>query len=623
MKLKNLFAAAMAALLMFTVMPITAAAQIPELPTGQTVICVSPSGSASGQGTQNFPLDIYTAVESALPGQTIVLAGGMYSLNRPLVIDRGNDGTSGARITLMANPNTSGRPVLNAGGNGAAIVLAGDYWYLQGFDITGSADGQPGIRVSGNNNTLDQINTYENGGSGIEISRYLPTDTRENWPSGNLILNCSSYGNTGSGNEADGFAASYTVGDNNVFDGCIAHHNAGDGFDISAALETGAIGQVVIQNSVSYKNGYLQNNTPAGSGRGFKMGSTDISGYHTLINSIAFENRGAGINTGDVSDPDPDALDEETYRELKKERDSKRGAPDVIIQNCTSFNNENYNVQLDTATSPNTDYSATGFISYRTENTDVRELIAPKGRQNITKFYNTTSYYWNENYQPTPISVNSQMDQVYVNWFESLTFGAVTRNADGTVNMNGFLVLTSNAPTDTGARISGTPSPVFSVDMPPEPQPEPQPIPQPEQQILPQNDMMSNSSSDSSPYYAPVPNSVPIINRNAPRKFVSNGVTAILMPDGTVIAALNPNGTVNGNATAAAVRAAKMLGKGAITVTIPEGAIGISKSACARIYRAARGTPVTLVFELAPGTVYRVKLTEKTGQIVPAEDFFS
>ncbi|MDR0992640.1 MAG: InlB B-repeat-containing protein [Ruminococcus sp.] len=148
------------------------------------------------------------------------------------------------------------------------------------------------------------------------------------------------------------------------------------------------------------------------------------------------------------------------------------------------------------------------------------------------------------------------------------------------------------------------------------------PARQPEQQILPQNDMMYSGSSDSSPYYPPVPNSVPIINRIAPREFVSNGVTATLMPDGTVIAALNPNGTVNGNATAAAVRAAKMLGKGTITVTIPEGAIGISKSACARIYRAARGTPVTLVFELAPGTVYRVKLTEETGQIVPAEDFF-
>jgi uncharacterized repeat protein (TIGR02543 family) len=154
----------------------------------------------------------------------------------------------------------------------------------------------------------------------------------------------------------------------------------------------------------------------------------------------------------------------------------------------------------------------------------------------------------------------------------------------------------------------------------PKPEPEPEPKPQPET-ITHTNEILSVGDSDFSGY-PPIPNSVPIINHNAPRKFVSNGVTAILMPDGTVIAALNPNGTVNGNATAAAVRAAKMLGKGAITVTIPEGAIGISKSACAKIYKAARGTPVTLVFELAPVTVYRVKLTEKTGQIVPAEDFF-
>jgi hypothetical protein len=152
----------------------------------------------------------------------------------------------------------------------------------------------------------------------------------------------------------------------------------------------------------------------------------------------------------------------------------------------------------------------------------------------------------------------------------------------------------------------------------PQPQPEPQPEPQP---ITGSSEILSVGDSDFAGVM-PVPNSVPIIDHNAPRKFVSNGVTAILMPDGTVLAALNQNGTVNGNATAAAVRAAKMLGKGSITVTIPEGAIGISKSACAKIYKAARGTPVTLVFELAPEMVYKVKLTEETGQIVPADDFF-
>ena len=54
-----------------------------------------------------------------------------------------------------------------------------------------------------------------------------------NWPSYNLILNCTSYGNADAGYEdADGFAAKLTVGDGNVFDGCIAHHNADDGWDL-------------------------------------------------------------------------------------------------------------------------------------------------------------------------------------------------------------------------------------------------------------------------------------------------------------------------------------------------------------------------------------------------------
>lgn len=44
------------------------------------------------------------------------------------------------------------------------------------------------------------------------------------------MLNCTSYGNADRGYEdADGFAAKITVGDGNVFDGCIAYNNADDG----------------------------------------------------------------------------------------------------------------------------------------------------------------------------------------------------------------------------------------------------------------------------------------------------------------------------------------------------------------------------------------------------------
>ncbi|MDR0946500.1 MAG: right-handed parallel beta-helix repeat-containing protein, partial [Ruminococcus sp.] len=547
MNLKRIFTLFLSVVMIYLVVPETELRVSASVAAGQTVICVSPTGSADGRGTEKSPLDIYTAVEQALPGQTIFLMGSTYSLNKPLVIARGIDGTAGQRITLMGDPEN--RPVLNAG-----VVLAADYWYLQGFDVTNTADGVTGVLVSGNNNTLDQINTYGNGGTGIEICTYLPTDTKAEWPSGNLILNCSSYGNAGSGNLADGFAASLTVGDNNVFDGCIAHHNADDGFDISAAVETGPIGQVVIQNSVAYKNGYLLNNTPAGSGRGFKLGSGRISGYHILINSIAFDNKWAGISSGDVAEELYKASDfpPEERIAAREARGMKMGAHDAIILNSTAFNNERYNVQLDpygddSNSVVNTDYSVTGFLSFRTEYTDVRDRTSPRGRQDITKFYNTTNYYWNES---KSISVNSVLNEVAAEWFESLTFSTITRNTDGTINMNDFLELTATAPSDTGARMSGTPSPVFQVEMPVDEEPKEPDI------IFPSYTPTFDPSYTS---YPPAPTYTTADTENYTSK---TGITStVTITDGgvEVNAGINKSGSVNSEATAAAVKKAAQI----------------------------------------------------------------
>ncbi|MDR0951496.1 MAG: S-layer homology domain-containing protein [Oscillospiraceae bacterium] len=403
----------------------------------RTYLYVAPNGSASGDGSKASPLDIYTAVKFARPGQTILLAGGAYSLSRPVVIDRGIDGTGDNPITMMPDPTAVRRPVLNFGGSCAGIVLAGDYWYLQGFDVRGSAAGQTGIQVSGSNNTLDQVDAYSNGGTGVELCRYQPSDPREKWPSSNLILNCTSLSNGYAANFADGFAARLTVGDGNVFDGCIANNNAGDGFDLSAKAEYGAIGKVVIKNSVSYRNGYLETGASVGTGDGFKLGGGSLPAGHVLQNSIAFYNKGKGI--------------------------SSNTCPDIVIQSSTTFDNEGANIALYT-NAANSDFSATGLLSYRTELPGVKEIISPKGRQEITKHLNTSSYYWSEN---TNNSVNSVLNEVSADWFTSLEFDFITRNADGTINMNGFLELTGNAPGDTGARMSGngTASHVFVLDL--------------------------------------------------------------------------------------------------------------------------------------------------------------
>ena len=305
--------------------------------TDTNVVYVSPEGLATNNGTKESPLDIYTAVAYARAGQKIVLAGGTYNLNKTIVTNRGVDGTKGSLIYMIADPQATERPVFDFNSACAGMVLAGDYWYFYGFDVTKSADAQKGIQLSGSHCTLDRIDAYKNGNTGIQISRYMTYDKFEDWPSDDLILNCTSYLNADKGYEdADGFAAKLTVGNNVVFDGCISYYNADDGWDLFAKVETGSIGMVTVKNSVAYKNGYVLDaegkDVDAGNGNGFKLGGSSISGHHRLINCVAFDNKCKGIDSN--------------------------SCPDIQVENCTSFNNESFNVALYTNDAANTDFSA-------------------------------------------------------------------------------------------------------------------------------------------------------------------------------------------------------------------------------------------------------------------------
>ena len=398
----------------------------------------------SGTGSKEDPMNVYDALKYVRPGQTIVVMEGTYKLEKTIKVERGIDGTADSVIKMVVDPEAASRPVFDFQGLCAGMVLAGDYWYFQGFDVTNSADGQKGLQLSGNYCTLDNINAYHNGNTGIQISRYLGTDEYDQWPSNNLVLNCTSYGNADAGYEdADGFAAKLTVGDNNVFDGCIAYNNADDGWDLFAKVQSGSIGAVTIRNCVAYGNGYLEDGTNAGNGNGFKMGGDSMSGKHVLENCVAFNNKAKGIDSN--------------------------SCPDNIVKNCTTFNNESYNVALYTNTAANTAYVANGIISYRNSSLEsalaVGENLKGKGTQVETDYKNETDYYWNG----ADASVNTQGAAVAENWFVStdtkfdpatkkFTSTVVTRNDDNTINMNGLLELTDAAPADAGARMAGTAS---------------------------------------------------------------------------------------------------------------------------------------------------------------------
>ena len=412
----------------------------------RSYIYVSPDGRSYGSGAKDDPVDIYTAVKSAAPGRTILLKGGTYALDKTVIVERGVNGTADAKIYMIADPEAATRPVLDFQGRCAGMILAGNYWYFQGFDVTRSANAQKGIQVSGSYNTVDNVVTYKNGNTGLQISRYKSTDNWEDWPSHNLILNCTSYLNADAGYEdADGFAAKLTVADGNVFDGCIAAYNADDGWDLFAKVETGAIGQVVIQNCVAFKNGYVLDENgqevDAGNGNGFKMGGSSISGHHILRNSVSFGNKAKGIDSN--------------------------SCPDIEAYSSTSYNNESFNVAFYTNDAKNTAFIAKGILSFKDSSNAAGQTVAeqfkPKGTQETSAYENAMNYYWRGKN-----STNSEGIAATAEWFQNMDMnsaihGGIRRNTDGTINMNGFLAVTSAVPAGVGARMTGTPSAVFTV----------------------------------------------------------------------------------------------------------------------------------------------------------------
>lgn len=473
-------------------------------------IYVSPNGKSNAAGTKDDPMDIYTAVKIAAPGQKILIKEGTYDLSSTVKVERGINGTADAMIYMIADPEAGSRPVFDFGGKCAGMILAGDYWYFQGFDVTRSADAQKGIQVSGNHNILDRIKAYKNGNTGIQISRYLGTDQFNQWPAHNTILNCSSYLNADKGYEdADGFAAKLTVGQGNVFDGCIAAYNADDGWDLFAKVQSGSIGVVTIQNSVAFKNGYILDENGreinAGNGNGFKMGGDSMPGAHVLKNSVAFANKAKGIDSN--------------------------SCPDIKVYSSTTFDNESYNVAFYTNTAVNTAFAADGILSYKVSN-KVAEQFKLLGTQNAADVKGVTNYYFDGSK-----TVNNNGKEAAASWFKSLDTasalkdGGITRNADGTINMNGFLELTDEVPEGVGARMSGRTSGDITVT-PDEPK---QDDSKPENN----NNNNNNNSNDNGSGSAATSSAPETVNWNEVSSSVQDKVTEITQ--NPAIATVNMN----------------------------------------------------------------------------------
>ena len=258
-------------------------------------IWAAPDGTPSGDGSSMNPYDLFTAVGSCGPGEEIKLMPGRYIPDRSVVLSGGELQGNGIRRRLAGSASGDERAIIDFGNTSNSLTVAGCLWDIEDLDVTRGG----GIWIEGHYNRLRGCRAYGNNETGILIRHHDNDSPRIEWPSYNLIEDCSSYENCDpSQQHADGFACKVAAGEGNRFIGCRAYMNSDDGFDLFS--KNRKIGAVVIENCESSRNGYIYdeegNLSPSeGNGNGFKLGGSGERVDHIVRNSVARKNRGCGF----------------------------------------------------------------------------------------------------------------------------------------------------------------------------------------------------------------------------------------------------------------------------------------------------------------------------------------
>ena len=264
---------------------------------------VSPNGTSVGAGTLEDPMDIVTAIQYVLPGETIFMRGGTYTPSSTIRIGKEYSSLAGERKSIV--PYNGEKVVIDGQGSLSEILrLEADYWHLYGIELTRASS--TSMRIKGDHNIIELMTFSYNGNTGLHITG--DGSNPDLWPKHNLVLNSESHHNQdASGVDADGFAAKLGVGVGNVFRGNIAHHNIDDGWDLYNRINEGPNMPVLLDGNIAY-----------GNRNGFKVGGEGLPVAHIIKNNIAFDNHMDGF----TDNFNPGAL---------------------VVENNTAFDNDRFN----------------------------------------------------------------------------------------------------------------------------------------------------------------------------------------------------------------------------------------------------------------------------------------
>jgi len=304
---------------------------LPTTPDLTEKIWCAPDGNdATADGTEQNPFfSLDRAIEFAEPGTRICMKAGKYIYDHRINIDNKN-GTEEQPIELFA---VGGRAVLDfsampyhkhSDNPYQGIRLTSSYWHFYRIDICNASDNgllieraKPNggkaaditkLTEQAHHNIIEECNFYKNGDTGLQI---------KNLGAYNKVINCDSYLNCDEEQgDADGFAPKLSVGDGNYFYGCRAYLNSDDGWDVFYKKD-GNFGDnmtIILERCISYKNGFLDENTiaPDGNGNGYKCGSDQGAMNVYLNRCLAICNKAKGF-------------------------DQNHNAGDIIMNNCTGM----------------------------------------------------------------------------------------------------------------------------------------------------------------------------------------------------------------------------------------------------------------------------------------------
>lgn len=415
----------------------TVTTETPDVPSVvlDAIYC-SPDGTGDGSSIDK-PTSVLSAISSVKAGGVIYLLDGTYKFSETILIDENNCGTADAYKTIMAYPNANvvwDFSAMAVSDSNRGVVLDGDYWHFYGFEITKAGDN--GMLLSGSNNVIQMMVFNNNQDTGLQISRYNANNTTiDTWPSNNLILNCTSKNNCDDATmeNADGFAAKLTCGEGNIFDGCMSYNNSDDGWDLFAKEATGPIGVVTIQNCIAFRNGYTEDGRGYGDcdGNGFKLGGSGVGSAHVVKNCLAFEN----INCGFTDNNNP-KLESLTNCTAFNNNYGKNGKPNFSLYRCTDDGCDFKNIL--------SYYNADGNTS-----NDKFEGTMENSILYNSKYYRVTDKIDIENgYKGATDQVITLSDSDFVSVVApemGSDFHKLWRNADGSINTNGFMQLVSDS----------------------------------------------------------------------------------------------------------------------------------------------------------------------------------